>query len=195
MTHPTGRFTNWQELVDFVVQRQTATIEERGEDYSALSRWTSLTFWAEQHATTNPVNTLLGHGLGASREQESTEDPVKTLAERKYPGLNIGYTAVSALLWDTGVVGLVTVLGMFGSAFLMAGAVARHHRNRDPLRCSVYEGMQAGLAVLALGLFHKDFFVVHIPYQTLTYLLIGYVANAWLQITRHQERFHVRWRL
>lgn len=195
LTHPTGRLNSWQELVDFVVQRQTATIEERGEHYSALSRWTALTFWAEQHATANPVNTLLGHGLGASREQDSGEDPVKTLAERRYPGLNIGYTAVSALLWDTGVVGLVAVLGMFASGFLMAGWVARHYRNRDPLRCSVYEGMQAGIAVLALGLAHKDFFIVHIPYQTLTYLLIGYVANAWLQIVRSQGRGHVSWRL
>jgi hypothetical protein len=195
LTHPTGRLQNWQELVDYVVQRQTASIEERGENYSALSRWTALTFWAQEHATANPINTLMGHGLGASREQETDDDRIKTLAERKYPGLGIGYTAVSALLWDMGVVGLVTVLGMFGSAFLMAGWVARHYRNRDPYRCSLYEGLQAGIAVLALGLAHKDFFVVHIPYQTLTYLLIGYVANAWLQIVRRQGRDHVRWRL
>jgi hypothetical protein len=195
LTHPTGRLSSWQELVGFVVQRQTASIEERGEHYSALSRWTALTFWAEKHATANPVHTLLGHGLGASREQESSEKAVKTLAERRYPGLNIGYTAVSALLWDAGVIGLVAVLGMFGSAFLMAGWLARHHRNRDPLRCSLYEAMQAGIAVLALGLAHKDFFVVHIPYQTLTYLLIGYVAGAWLQVVRSQVKGHGRWRL
>jgi F0F1-type ATP synthase assembly protein I len=49
--------------------------------------------------------------------------------------------------------------------------------------------------VLALGLAHKDYFVVHIPYQTLVYLLIGYVASAWLQVVRSQGSAHVRWRV
>jgi hypothetical protein len=195
MTNPSGRLNTWGELVQWVVDRQTASISERGEDYNALSRWTALTFWAGEHATANPVHTLVGHGLGASREQDSADDFASTLAERRYAGLGIGYTAVSALLWDTGLVGLLTVLGMFGSAFLMAGWLANHHRDRDPRRCSLFEGLQAGIAVLTLGLAHKDFFVVHIPYQTLSYLLIGYVANAWLQVKRSQGRARVRWRL
>jgi hypothetical protein len=195
LTHPSGRLHSWEELVDFVVERQTAPISERGEDYNALSRWTALTFWAEEHATANPVNTLVGHGLGASREHEGDDAFPRTLAERRYPGLGIGYTAVSSLLWDTGVVGLVAVLGMFASGFLMAGWLARHHRDRDPRRCALFEGLQAGIAVLALGLAHKDYFVVHIPYQTLVYLLIGYVASAWLQVLRSQGSAHVRWRV
>jgi hypothetical protein len=197
VTHPTGRLNSWEELVGFVVARQQASIEERGEHYSALSRWTAITFWAKEHATANPVNTLVGHGLGASRDQEEAAGnrQVRTLAETRYPGLNIGYTAVSALLWDVGILGLGAVLGMFGSAFLMAGWLVRHYRGRDPLRAGLYEGCQAGIAVLALGLAHKDFFVVHIPYQTLTYLLIAYVANAWLQVVRGEGRAHARWRI
>jgi hypothetical protein len=140
------------------------------------------------------VHALVGHGLGASREQEDS-GLVHTLAEQKYPGLNIGHTAVSALLWDTGVIGLVTVLGMLGSAFLMAGSLARHYRGRDAFRCGLYEGLQAAIAVLALGLAHKDFFVVHIPYQTVTYLIIGYVANGWLDMVRKEPRRHARRRL
>ena len=192
LSHPSGRLQTWGELVDFVVTRQTASIEERGYDeYSALSRWTALTFWAEKHATGNPVNTLIGHGLGASREQEDV-DNVHTLAEQKYPGLNIGYTALSALLWDTGVIGLVTVLGMMASAFFMAGSLARQYRNRDPYRCGLYEGLQAAIAVLTLGLAHKDFFIVNIPYQTVTYLFVGYIASAWLA-TRKEGRRRGRW--
>ncbi len=191
MTHPSGKLHTWSELVDFVVARQTASIAERGDEYGALTRWTTLTFWAEEHATANPVHTLVGHGLGASREQEDS-GLVHTLAEQKYPGLNIGHTAVSALLWDTGVIGLVTVLGMLGSAFFMAGSLARHYRGRDAFRCGLYEGLQAAIAVLALGLAHKDFFVVHIPYQTVTYLIIGYVANGWLEMVRKEPGRHAR---
>jgi F0F1-type ATP synthase assembly protein I len=77
----------------------------------------------------------------------------------------------------------------------MAGWLVRHYRDRDPRRCALFEGIQAGIAVLALGLAHKDYFVVHIPYQTLVYLLIGYVASAWLQVVRSQGSAHVRWRV
>ena len=100
----------------------------------------------------------------------------------------IGHTSVAALLWDTGVIGLGTVLAMLASAFFMAGGLARHYRGRDPYRTGLYEGIQAGIAVLTLGLAHKDFFVVHIPYQALTYLLVGYVAGAWLQVQRYEVR-------
>jgi hypothetical protein len=194
VSHPAGRLQSWGELVDFVVARQTASIAERGEEYSALTRWTALTFWAEKHATANPVHTLVGHGLGASREQEESGE-VHTLAEQRYPGLNIGYTAISALLWDTGVIGLVTVLGMMASGFFMAGSLARHYRNRDAFRCGLFEGLQAAIAVLTLGLAHKDFFIVNIPYQTITYLFLGYIASAWLAMMRREGKRHVRWRL
>jgi hypothetical protein len=194
VSHPNGRMQSWGELVDFVVTRQTASIEERGYDeYNALSRWTALTFWAEKHATANPVNTLVGHGLGASREIVEA-DNVHTLAEQKYPGLNIGYTALSALLWDTGVVGLAAVLGTMASAFFMAGSLARQYRNRDPFRCGLYEGLQAAIAVLTLGLAHKDFFIVNIPYQTMTYLFVGYICSAWLA-TRREGKRRVPWSL
>jgi hypothetical protein len=194
VSHPSGKLQSWSELVDFVVARQTATIAERGDEYGALTRWTTLTFWAEEHATANPVHTLVGHGLGASRQAEDS-GLVHTYAQQKYPGLNIGHTAVAALLWDTGLIGLVTVLGMLGSAFLMAGKLARHYRGRDAFRCGLYEGLQAAVAVLTLGLAHKDFFVVHIPYQAITYLIVGYVANAWLEMVRRERAGHVRWRL
>jgi hypothetical protein len=59
----------------------------------------------------------------------------------------------------------------------------------------LYEGLQAAVAVLTLGLAHKDFFVVHIPYQAITYLIVGYVANAWLEMVRRERAGHVRWRL
>ena len=98
--------------------------------------------------------------------------------------MNIGYTALSALLWDAGIVGLVTVLGMFGSAFFMAGRLARYYRDRDRFRTALFEGMQAAMAVLTLSLAHKDFFVVHLPFQAFVYLLIGYICHAWLQVVR-----------
>jgi hypothetical protein len=184
LTHPAGALRSWSDVVENVITRQTASIEERRGQYAALSRWTALTFWAQEHVTANPANTLLGHGLGASREPDGAAiETGNTLAQRKYPGLRIGYTALSALLWDTGLLGTMAVLGMFAAAFFMAGRLAGHYRYlQDPFRTGLFEGLQAAVAVLALSLAHKDFFVVHIPFQACVYLLIGFIANSWLRI-------------
>jgi AcrR family transcriptional regulator len=87
------------------------------------------------------------------------------------------------------------VLGMFASAFFTAGALARHYRGKDRLRTAMFEGMQAAMAVLALSLAHKDYFVVNLPYQTLVYLLIGFIANSWLQVVRAEGAAHAHRRL
>jgi hypothetical protein len=196
LTNPTGKVHNWTELAEYVVARQTASTDERQAQYSQLSRVTSLTFWAKQHVSANPAHTLLGHGLGASREPEGGMDLAKTLAQERYPGLGIGYTALSALLWDVGVVGVIMVLGMFGSAFFMAGRLARHYRRRhDPLRTAWFEGLQAAMAVLTLSLVHKDFFVVNLPFQALAYLLVGCIINEWLQLGRDEGVRHAPGRL
>jgi hypothetical protein len=195
LSNPAGKLGSWGELVDYVVTQQTKTIAERQQEYSQLTRLTALTFWATEHVRKNPAHALLGHGPGASREAEGAQDAPPTLAVKRYPNVHIGLTGVSALLWDTGIVGLVTVLGMFGSAFFMAGSLARYYRGRDRMRTALFEGLQAAMAVLALSLAHKEYFVVNLPYQTLVYLLIGFIANSWLQVVRAEGAAHAYRRL
>jgi hypothetical protein len=179
-----ARIKNSTDLINFVIAQQTSDIGQREGQYSELSRWTALTFWAKEHVRANPINTLIGHGVGASRENAGGLDITDTLAEKRYAGLRIGYTALSALLWDTGIIGLITVLGMFMSAFLTAGRLARHYRGKDNFRTGLFEGLQAGMAVLTLSLAHKDFFVNHLPFQAFTYLIIGFIAYSWLEMVR-----------
>jgi hypothetical protein len=172
------------DLVNLVIAQQTASADQRQGQYSELSRWTALTFWAQEHVKANPINTLVGHGVGASRENAGGLDVTDTLAERRYAGLRIGYTAISALLWDVGVIGLITVLGMFGAAFFTAGSLANHYRGKDKFMTGLFEGLQAGVAVLGLSLAHKDFFINHLPYQAFTYLILGFIAYSWLEVER-----------
>jgi hypothetical protein len=188
LTHPGGKTTTFSAAVQKVYEQQTGTAQER-KGRNELSRWSALTFWAEEHVRENPVRTLLGHGPGASRAPDTTTvlEVSDTLAQRKYTGLRIGYTGLSALLWDTGLLGTICVLGMFASAFLMAGRLAAHfRRTRDAFHTALFEGLQAAMAVLALSLAHKDFFVIHLPYQALLYVLIGFIANSWLLLVRQQ---------
>lgn len=177
-TQPSGRLNTWSDVIDFTIERQTASMSERRGQYSELSRWTALTFWAGEHVSANPIHTLVGHGPGASRVQEAGLDLATTLAEDRYRGLQIGYTAVSALLWDTGVLGLAAVLALFVAAFRTAGWLSHYYRQRDSYQAGLFDGLRAGIPVLLLSLAHKDFFVVNIPFQTLVLLILGYLVVA-----------------
>jgi len=187
VTQQSGKIDNWGDLVAFTIERQTASTNERRGQFSELSRYTALTFWAKEHLTANPAYTLIGHGPGASRVQDGGLDLATTLAETRYAGMQIGYTGLSAILWDTGIIGLVLVLGAFAAAFNTASWLANYYQRRDPTRAGIFEGLRAGVMVLALSLAHKDFFVFHIPYQTLVMLVFGYLAVSRIQVQQHTE--------
>lgn len=178
LANTSSKIETWSDLVEFTIQRQTASVSER-EGYSELSRWTALTFWFNQHIHDNPIHALIGHGPGASRVQDSDSGldlAGRTLAETRYGGLPIGYTSVSALLWDTGVLGLLLVLALFASAFNKATQLMHHYEMSDPMQAGIFDGLRAGILVLVISLAHKDFFAFHLPYQTLVVLIFGYLS-------------------
>jgi hypothetical protein len=188
LTNPGGQLSSWSAVVQKVYDQQTVTMQQHEGRYE-LSRWSVLTFWAQEHVRANPVQTLLGHGPGASREPDDNAvlEVNDTLAQKKYAGMRIGYTGVSMLLWDTGVVGLICVLGMFASAFFTAVRLANHYRRKgDRFHTAMFEGLQAAMAVLALSLAHKNYFASYVPYQAVVYLLIGVIANSWLALARQR---------
>ena len=166
----------WQGLLEETYQRQMASEEERSDQYSGLSRWTVLTFWADQHRRMDPVELLIGHGPGATRVQPEGLDLAQTLAEKKYGGIEIGYTAVAALLWEEGLLGLAAVLWIFWEAFRQAGRLGAHYAQTNRVKSGIAYGLQASLVIMGLSLAHKDFFVFHIPYQTFLVLVLGYLA-------------------
>lgn len=167
---------SWQTLLSDTLEAQLATEQERSDQYSTLSRWTVLTFWAERHGPMEPIPLLIGHGPGATRVQLDSVGLAQTLAETKYGGVQIGYTAVAALLWEVGVLGLLAVLWIFFAAFRAAGRISAHHARTDPMKSGIALGLRASIVMLTLSLAHKDFFVFHIPYQTFVILVFGWLA-------------------
>jgi hypothetical protein len=184
LAQPSGKLRTWTDLVNFTIERQTASTSERRGQFSELSRITSLTFWGKEHISANPAHILIGHGPGSSRVQAGGMDLASTLAEQRYNGLQIGYTAFSALLWDTGILGLAIVLGLFISAFRTANWLSHYYRHKDAFKAGLFDGLRAGIAVLMLSLVHKDYFAFHFPYQTLVMLIIGFLVVSRLQISR-----------
>lgn len=180
---------NFDEYIDTLISRQTASISERNGPYAALSRVTALTFWAEQHVDSNITYTIFGHGPGASRVQSSGVNLTQSLAERRYGGIEIGVTAAAALLWDTGIIGLALILYLHYSVFRSARRSANSYAKQgDSLKAGILEGISVTVVLIALSLFHKDYFVFNLPYQTLLMTIFGYVVYQEKQLLRaHSE--------
>jgi hypothetical protein len=166
----------WRDLLRNTYEYQFATERQRAGDYSSLSRWTALTFWAERQRLDAPVETLIGHGPGASRVEDAGLDLADTLAERRFSGRRIGYTAVSALLWDVGVLGLALVLLLFWTGYLQARRLVGFYADRDPAKAGIAHGISATMVIFVLSLAHNDAFVFYIPFQTVLACVFGYLA-------------------
>lgn len=163
------------------------TREDYGYGAYELNRYTSLTFWVQEHRNANWEKILLGHGVAASREAEGGTISPKTLAQRAYPGVGIGLTTVSAILWDTGIVGLACWLAVLVSAYRAAGRLARHY-DAVPARAAALRGFQVAIPILFISFFHKAFLTFHLPYQTLLLLVLAYIGywqvKAWEETAR-----------
>lgn len=173
--HESSKYKKPQDLIEHVVEQNTQ--EGVGYGTYSLNRMTTLRFWAEERKRYNVVNFLIGHGLGQSRDERSLLEFSQTMAVSRYFGMGIGLTTLSSLLWDVGVIGLVVMLGMFVSAFRLAGKLSRHSAT-SPWDRGWFQGIQAGIAVLTLSLAHKNFLVFHMEFQTFVLFLMGYLIHA-----------------
>ena len=163
----------WTSVVTQAVEQNTR--ENYGYGGYQLNRFTSLTFWVNEHRRATWDKVLLGHGVAASREAEGGALSPTTLAQRSYPGVGIGLTTVSAILWDTGVVGLACWLAILVSAYRAAGRLALYY-DAIPTRAAALRAFQVAIPILFISFFHKAFLTFHLPYQMLLLLVLAYVG-------------------
>lgn len=175
----------WQEFFRGSIERQFESERERSSEYNALTRWTALTFWVDEHDVYDVGQVLIGHGPGATRVQDTGFDLATTLAETRYGGKEIGYTAISALLWEVGVIGLLLTLAFFVAGYRQAVIVHQLYTGKDPTKAGIARGLCATMVLLTISLAHKDFFVSHIPFQTLVVCALGYLG-AQMNLSRPQ---------
>jgi hypothetical protein len=139
-----------------------------------LNRWTALVFWFQEHFPQDIWHAFIGHGLGETQEGSLVLDVSNSLAGHRYHGMGIGLTGLSALLWDVGLVGTLLVGLMFLSAYRLADRLA-HATCGDPMATALFKSLQVGVAILALSVLHKSFFVFEMAFQTLFVLIVGYL--------------------
>lgn len=137
---------------------------------TSLNRTTVYPYWWRYHGASDPIGTLVGHGLGSS----ATAGLGSGHMDRKHPGAAIGLTGVSALLWDVGVIGTI---GYFVILFLAWKASNRAAARAPPGSTRALLGtLRASFLMFAVYLFHSDSVMNFSSVQVLQWFAMGLLA-------------------
>lgn len=150
-----------------------------------LNRTTALSFWYDQHGAADPVETVLGHGLGSAHDRSGGH------VSLRYPGFGIGLTAASSLLWEQGILGTLLFFSVLVAAWRTANSVQRTATigwiKADA--CAI----QSALPILFLYVFYRLSPLEELSFQIVIFTLLGYLA--WLARShsvsaQEQTRYH-----
>ncbi len=137
-----------------------------------LNRGTALLYWVQTHGfRANPLETLVGHGIGSARK--GTHAAGYLYDDPRYGRPQMGYTSMSRLLWEVGIIGTIAYLGIFISAAVNAGRLSRSSVV-PRLDRAILGGYQAALVTFVVVFFWKDY-VEDVSVTTISAFLIGYV--------------------
>jgi hypothetical protein len=142
----------------------------------SLNRSSVLSHWWSQHGMHKPVQTLFGHGLGASYFAASALAPGHLFLE--YPFFNINLTTLSTLLWDLGLVGLLGFLLLLLTAWRelrLAIAAAKP----ASWEAELFRATEISLLVSLLSLPYNNSIISFGSHGTVLALTLGITAWAW----------------
>ena len=143
-----------------------------------LTRLTALSFWFDNHDfSLNPIETLLGHGVGSSKITGVHIGSLVTSGEFK--GYTLSITSCPKLLWEIGMVGTFCFIFIFVSTFIASIKVARRTSNTD-LKCFSYICMLFSVISIIMLFYRNSFFSTQ-AFSALTMVHIGFVTSqsAW----------------
>lgn len=135
-----------------------------------VSRLGAPLLWAEETAREGLVRQLTGYGLRASRTGGLLGAGE---AARRFP-FNLTTSAVTVLLWETGVLGLVVFVAMLAALAMTAARLGRDDRVPRFHR-AVLDAVPPAMAVLLVSMLYNDAVVNHYTIQTLLAFLAGHV--------------------
>lgn len=140
---------------------------DKGHGGLYLNRVTSLVFWFNQQGLGDPTGFLFGHGIGTAHDSTGGSLAVK------YAGYGIGLTALAALLWEQGVVGVALFYGILVSAWMTAGRLRKSRNSRFRADAAA---IQCGLSLLLVYPLYRATLLEGLPFQIVFWSLLGYLA-------------------
>jgi hypothetical protein len=148
----------------------------RGE--KVLNRTTTLTFWFSEQRYFSWINTLLGHGLGATatggggKKKGELRASVAGSISQRYPNYGIEFTTVSITLWELGVVGILLFIGWFSSLWRL---VKRIEYSAPESILYQINGLKVGVIVFFINLFAKNSLTNSVSHQILFAVFMSYL--------------------
>ncbi|WP_085317270.1 hypothetical protein [Derxia lacustris] len=137
-----------------------------------LSRAAVIALW-NQDARGDIPRRWLGYGIFASRASETFS---MGKAAAKYYPLNINWTTAAALLWDFGLLGMITFFLIPISTIALILKISAHPQLSPETRAQVH----VALAIMVIGVpfhFYQNYVYLHPPTQWLYYFAIGYAIH------------------
>ena len=148
-----------------------------------IGRGLSLQLWMDDAQATARTR-LIGYGAGASRSASGTLGAGEV--GKRFPQFTVSTTAITQLLWETGILGTVFFTLTFISAILLALKFAR--RSTDPVERARMYTIAATLTVLLGTLPYTRDLVDHPHEQIVAAVLLGILLQRYAQAQTRTSR-------
>ncbi|QVL50298.1 MAG: hypothetical protein KFB96_07640 [Thiocapsa sp.] len=152
-----------------------------------LNRGTSLVYWWEMHSLLrNPLETLVGHGMGSAKEYGVVQGHLLTDPEYGRAGMG---KAFARLLWEVGIIGAIGLVGALTTTATAAKRLSRDARIPDIHRAFL-AGYSAVAVMLIVQMLWRADMLESVTFGTFTMFTVGYVLY-WIRVTKGYRDDHI----
>ncbi len=143
-----SNYSSLSEIVEYAFNAE-ASVDTYNRATGELSRMNALrTWWQENVAAGAPLDAVFGHGPAAS--EISSTFGTGVAAKRYLFVLNT--STLSALLWDVGLLGSLSLMAALVAAAKSAFSTANFVADTDPVLRAIYEACGVGALLLVIDL-------------------------------------------
>jgi hypothetical protein len=164
-----------------VISRETDT-RYSDQRQGMISKFGLIPYWWEKNGFDKPIETIIGHGVGASRVSSFFVGEAAADSE-----FRLDRHAASILLWDLGIAGLAAFSAILLIGSRISFSLAADRRIPEVSRAMLEVG---GITVFMffLSLLDNRFVIAFPTAQSLLMLLLGHAGYWWLRIHGRPSR-------
>jgi hypothetical protein len=163
-----------EQIFAFLV-RDEGSVDAQNRFTGEVSRIGALFLWWRHNVQAGDVSaTLFGHGPAASKVSLTFG---YGQAAKLYP-FNLNTSSLSALLWDLGIAGALTFIGVLATAAHAGFTTARRYAGQDPAQQAIFETCAIGALLLIITLPYNLDAIETTAIQMLLAVIVGLALNS-----------------